>query len=535
MALCNPPFQIKSFDRSLSGLRTVASLGDGQTVALDWHKSFINPPGTWDLVYNIYYSTDKKDVFTDGVKFVITDGSTSTNIQASWKLGDIYYFAVRPSAHEVGTLDVGALPYINGLAMYPEAGLREDMSATDMIIPLDDASLFPPTGLVLIGAEIIGYSSVDLVTNNLIVSQRGVYGYDARIHTTDGYDGYHFFDNPFVTLWRGFEDQNNAVGLDEIKFEKHYPRTDADGYRGQVDIVTGSKNLSVVDDENAGFPAYDQSGYDRTHMADYLSGKCIGTYFGGEYGCADGYDDADGPTRGLGVQDHMNMREEYLLELTGEPVMLFRRQWEGKNSFHYDSSRENTAYRGLDTYGTNFVSGYEQFYSPRRSDGKILVRFGPTKEDYKREEPGIENVFIPNCWTLVTPSIRDGDFIIRFNQDGSEEWRYEIIDVERNRTILEESGAQKFTGVRVRKTDPIYQVRAFRDTAMFPQELLTGVGSVPGPGGIPPHMHRIVINENTLSLAQINQETSIIQGHTHPIINGVVQEALGHTHDIVLP
>src|SRR5690606_10460153 len=138
--------------------------------------------------------------------------------------------------------------YINGLAMYPEAGLRQDMSATDMIIPLDDASLFPPTGLVLIGAEIIGYSSVDLVTNDLIVSERGMYGYDARIHTTDGYDGYHYFENSFVTLWRGFEDENNAVGLEEIKFENHYARTDADGYRGQKDIITGSKNLDVVDE-----------------------------------------------------------------------------------------------------------------------------------------------------------------------------------------------------------------------------------------------------------------------------------------------
>src|SRR5690606_35893971 len=416
MVFCSPPFELKSFDRSLRGLRTVASLGDGQTVALDWHKSFVNPPNMWDLVYNIYYSTDKKDVFTDGVKFVVTDGATTTNIQANWKLGDIYYFAVRASVHEVGTLDIAALPYINGLAMYPEAGLRQDMTATDMIVPLDDASLFPPTGIVLIGAEPISYSSVDLVTNDLIVSQRGVYGYQPRFHTVDGYDGYHYFDNPFVTLWHGFEDQNNAVGLEEIKFEKAYPRTNTDGYRGHKDINADAKDLDVIDNAETGLHAYDQAGYDRTHMADYLSGKWVGTYFGGEYGCADGYD-GEGPVRGLSVQDHLNMREEYLLELSGEPVMLFRRQWEGKNSYHYDSSKENTAYRGLDTYGTNIVSGYEQFYNPRRSDGKIFVRFGPTKEDYKREESGIENVFIPNCWTLVTPSVRDGDFIIRFNQD----------------------------------------------------------------------------------------------------------------------
>ena len=107
-----------------------------------------------------------------------------------------------------------------------------------------------------------------------------------RIHTTDGYDGVHQFDDSFVRLWRGFEDQNNAVGLEEISFEYQYARTDEDGYRERNDILTAKGELNITDDENANFPGYDQTGWDRTHMADYLSGKCVGTYFGGEYGCS---------------------------------------------------------------------------------------------------------------------------------------------------------------------------------------------------------------------------------------------------------
>ena len=208
--------------------------------------------------------------------------------------------------------------------------------------------------------------------------------------------------------------------------------------------------------------------------------------------------------------------------------------WSGKQSRHTSSTRENTTYRGIDTYGTSLVTGYEQYFNPRESDGKILVRFGPTKEDLKREEAGVENSYIANCWTLVTPTITDGDFIIRFNQDGTEEWRYEIVEVDRNRTMLFESGAQKFTAIRVRKTDPIYQVRSIRDTGTLPSEVLTSIGMVIGPGGIPAHMHRCVVSEKTTSVHQINQITSIDQGHNHFVTNGVVGTILNHTHKILL-
>jgi len=540
MPSCKPQVSIRTFDRALYGLKSVGFHGDGYSVSMEWYKSYVEPIN-YDLVYNIYWSNLKSDVFTEGVKFVVPGDQLQATFINLFKAGETYNFAVRAAAHEPGTLDFDSLPESpeNG-KMYPQAALREDITATDLIIPLDDVSMFPPMGIVLIGAEPISYSAIDIVDNNLVLfsqDQRGLYGYDARLHTTDGYDGYHQFDDPFVNLWKGFEDENGVTGVDTNKFEHQYPRTNADGYRGQQDIITGSKNLDVVDDINDGFPSWDHAGWDRNPVTDYLAGRCIGTYFGGEFGCADGYD-STGPERGLSIGDHINMREEYLLEITGEPVTLVRRMWEGKNSKHYSPTRENTAYRGLDNHGTGFVSGYDQYFNTRRSDGKILVRFGPTKEDFKREDSGIENEFIPNCWTLVTPSVQDGDFIIRYNDDGSEEWRYEIIDVDRNRTFSEiaggSNGAQKFTAVRVRKTDPIYQWRAIRDTSMFPSEVLTHFGSVSGPGGIPLHMHRIVINENIVSLQQINQTTSIERGHNHVVENGVVLPALGHTHTLIL-
>jgi hypothetical protein len=529
----------RTFDLSLHGVRTVANVGDGYTVAIEWHKQYLQP-SNWDLVYNLYWSTEQSRIF-DEVKYAVRPNSTSAylsaNIHDNFVPGKVYYFAVKGAGHEPGTLLFDQLPDAEvGFKLYSEASLTADISATDTIIPLNDASSFPPTGIVLIGAELIKYVNVDLLNNYLVVSDRGLYGYDQRLHTVDGYDGVHYYSNPFVRLWKGWEDENTAIGMTTISFDEQYARVAIDGYgfRERTDILSGTSNLGVVDSANVGFPAYDQTGWDRTFLPDYLSGKCVGTYFGGEYGCADGAE-CDGAVRGLGVQDHMNMREEYLLQITGEPVVLFRRMWSGKQSQHTSATRENTTYRGTDTYGTSLVTGYEQFFNPRQSDGKILVRFGPTKEDLKRDESGLENSFIPNCWTLVTPTIKDGDFLIRFNQDGTEEWRYEIIDVDRNRTLLQESGAQKFTAVRVRKTDPICQVRALLDSSPLPTEILTSIGSVNGPGGIPAHMHRIVVQAGSTAIAQINQLTSIDQGHNHSVISGRIIENLLHSHDIILP
>jgi hypothetical protein len=429
------------------------------------------------------------------------------------------------------------LPAFGPCRVYPEGALLNDISSTSLLIPVQDVDQFPHLGVIQIGAELIIYDSVDLADGYLVVSSqsgRGAYNTGARLHTTDGYDGYRYYDNTLVRHFVGFEDDNISVEMEENRFAyPNYARTAADGYKERVDII--NKNLDPIDAANEDFPSWDYAGWRRTSPADLLAGKCVGTYYGGEYGCADGYDGVGRQVRGLSFQDHNNMREEILMETRGRPCVLFRRIWDGKYSKHYDPHRQNSVHRGVDNYGTTMVSGYEQFFNPRRGDRRILVSFGPTKEDIKRDEDGMENEFIPNCWTLVTPGIRDGDFIIRYDIDGNEEFRYEIIDVERNDTILEGTGAQKFTAVRVRKTDPICQVKVLADASTMPTEITTQIGMVPGPGGIPPHIHTIVINEHITALNQINQMTGVMEGHNHPVENGVVKEVLGHVHLIVLP
>jgi hypothetical protein len=167
------------------------------------------------------------------------------------------------------------------------------------------------------------------------------------------------------------------------------------------------------------------------------------------------------------------------------------------------------------------------------SNGRIRVRPGPTTESVKMYEAGYESEFPLDLWTLTVPTIKTRDIIVLFDQEGiNEEFRYEVSDVTRNNTIVGLQGGQHLKVIRIRKYDPAYQIRIFRDSSEFPSKLNTSIGFVPG---IPPHTHEITISEKINSVNQINQTTQLSQGHNHPIVNGVVMEVLGHTHTIILP
>lgn len=183
-------------------------------------------------------------------------------------------------------------------------------------------------------------------------------------------------------------------------------------------------------------------------------------------------------------------------------------------------------------YGTKFVFGYEQYFNPRISSGRIQIRVGPTEENLRMHEAGLESEFPLDIWTLTVPTIKTRDILVLFDQDGvNEEFRYEVAGVTRNNTILGLDGGQHLKVFRIRKFDPAYQIRIFRDSSDFPSKLNTSISFVPG---IPPHTHEIVINEKIVSVNQINQTTAVSQGHNHPVVGGVILEVLGHTHTIIL-
>lgn len=640
------------------GLDAVQSFGEGHTINVRWFQAL--PRSTTNkIAYNIYYATVKTNVFAEGRKFVSIDDALEANI-TDLTPGQEYFFSVRPIEYDPTFYDFSLLPIAHdNLRYYPQSLLRQDISATDLSIPLLDVDGFPNTGVIKVGVELILYTAVDTLNKNLIVAGgtasqnaklvdqgggnyylpaptnigagtinsltlinsnaptetwtirciwvqrdgsdnpiagtakfiaigsisgdvldgygepfvwtadnqivsngilsfsiaetspifrqgdsfivkvagaiegstgRGFDNSKISLHTVSGFDGYYYWD-PTIVLWTDEEEEIfDRIYACQSRFEyPNYPFNLVDGYH-QVPKDLLSSDLEAADAANVDFPMFDFSGYHRTDPVQLLNGTCVGSYIGGEQGCIDGYGNFN-IIRGLSLEDQNTQREDTLLSVTGRPAVLIKRVQTGITCACYLASSEYQDDRCPKCHGTKFVVGYEQYYNPRRSDGRILVRPGPTAENLRMRESGLESEFPLDFWTLTVPTIKTRDVLVLFDQNDNETFRYEVSDVVRNDTILGLNAAQHLKTFRVRKFDPIYQIPVFRNTAMFPSTVQTSIGFVPG---IPPHTHTIHISEKIVSVSQINELTDLSQGHNHDVINGVVQEVLGHTHTIII-
>lgn len=512
----------------IAGIDHVASLGDGYSINIRWFQAYASNQNN-NIAYHIYYSTKKNNVYSDGVKFVSIDDSLEATI-IDLTPGQDYYFSVRPIEYS-GSLENLPISH-NNLRFYPTSILTSNISDSSLIIPLLDVSDFTNSGIVKVGTELIQYSSISgnsLILNS--ISQRGYNSTKIRYHYTDGYDGYYYQDST-VSLWGGVELLTaDRIYVCQSRFE--YPNhafTITDGYfQVEKDILT--TDLSISDEQNVNFTPYDYSGYHRTDPALLLSGGCVGSYIGGEMGCIDGYGNVN-IVRGMSLQERNNQNQEVLLNLTGRPVVLLKRSTTGIVCSCYQPSSEYHDDRCPLSFGTKFTVGYEPYFNPRRSDGRILVRIGPTEENVKMYESGLESEFPLDLWTLTVPTIKPRDIIVMFDNEDNEEFRYEVSGVGRNNTILGLQGGQKFKAIRIRKTDPAYQIPIFKNTATFPYKINTSIGFTTG---ITPHTHTITgSNQDQSNWTQI---TSMSQGHSHEVrlVNGVltIMPNLGHTHLLI--
>ena len=361
---------------------------------------------------------------------------------------------------------------------------------------------------------------------------RGFNNTTITLHTVGGFDGYHHY-NPAVSELAIIEDTRwDEIYACQSRFEyPNFAATIMDGY-SQVNQDYLSTDYAAADAANVTFPEYDYSGYHRTDPVLLLNGTCVGSYIGGQMGCIDGYGNYS-IFRGMSLQNQNTQRQDILLSITGQPACLIRRVQTGITCSCYLASSEYPDDRCPFCNGTKFVIGYRQYFNPRMSDGRIQVRLGPTAENLRMHEAGLESEFPLDIWTITVPTIKTRDILVLFDQDDNESFRYEVGDVIRNQTILGLDGGQHLKTFRIRKTDPAYQIRIFRNTSDFPSTLTTTLGFAPG---IPPHSHTVQISEKILSVNQINQTTGLSAGHNHEIVNGVVMPGgLSHFHQIVLP
>lgn len=137
-----------------SGLNRVSSLGDGYSINLKWYFAYPSSPNN-KIAYHIYFSTDKRRIFAEGVKYVIVDGSLQANV-IELTPGQEYWFCVRPVEYDPNVIDwLPDLPVAyDNVRFYPSSLLRTNMSATDLIVPLIDVDGFLETGLVKSGIRI---------------------------------------------------------------------------------------------------------------------------------------------------------------------------------------------------------------------------------------------------------------------------------------------------------------------------------------------------------------------------------------------
>lgn len=523
------------------GLKLAADNGTGTEINLTWEAAY--PFESGDTVfYNIYYAATKDVVFDGYPDFLVTD--TRATI---WGInpGKTYYFGVRVSEFETGTFTYYGMQQAGpDMFFYPSfVKTTEIISDIATTVPVTSTDGFPNYGIILIDAELIRYSSIQVYPPAFIVSERGF---------SDTIESSHSI-NSDVSLYFGQEDSNTITASSVPTFQKpNYALTyvlgdgyGPDGYRDGYDgyaqhdgylrfkqeTIDSVTSPGTQNDESGTFPRFDYCGTWRSMSPQsFMQGQCQPSYFGG----VQIRTDQDGNrhlVKASNVQTHMLQREEMLLESTGEPFVLVRRMWTGMRCHCFMLRREHPDSRCPTCFGTGFVQGYVQFFNPRRSDRRVLVRVDPATDDLSIiDRGGFEPVYEPDAWTLPFPQIKDRDILVRFIEDTLEEWRYEVLNVTRNKVMFTQTGAQKFKLKRLPKDDEIYQFPIIRNTAPMPGTIWTSENSTPG---ISAHSHGIVVPDG-VSLLTLKVATLEAQGHNHIIYNGVVQPVLNHTHIIVL-
>ena len=524
------------------GLVSAVDMGVGTEVNLAWKEAAPRSDG-YKVLYNVYYSTldddlktitkDNTEVLLDGYPQYVVDGYSMT--VKGLAPNDTHYFAVRAFDYNTTYFTLSGLYLADtDVYYYPETsmdGYLDEYGTTLNVVSTDG---FPDYGVLFVGTELISYSGLTATTFTGL--NRGTANTNAQ----------YLADATPVYLWKNNEDTNTTVLQATPTFQKpNYAITYVlgdgygfDGYRDGYDgyaytdgylAIRGQpfdNNTTSVfqNDQEGDFSRFPYCGtYYRRSAQNFLQGQCSGSYFGGMKKNSNG-----DLVRSNNLYDEMNNREELILESTGEPVYIFRRMWTGTRCHCQMSRREHQQGRCPTCFSTGFVAGYLPLFNDRRPDLKFLIRVDPTTDDLLNNPQGLEPDYKPSGWTLAYPGIKDRDVIVRFNPEGTQEYRYEILNVTRNRVLFSNPGQQKFTMQRFPKTDIIYQVPIIWDYLPY---AVVGNTSIESTDVIAPHSHEIVIPSGQ-SASDLSFMTLESEDHNHAVYNGKVVPAAGHTHTL---
>lgn len=142
-------------------------------------------------------------------------------------------------------------------------------------------------------------------------------------------------------------------------------------------------------------------------------------------------------------------RFKWLIQITGERFLYYRRKYQGDLCPNYDKIRhnhpilENCPY----CFGTGIVGGY---FRPIEVWISIIT---PVPQRFRQVEHGIRNEFNISGWTLWEPSFQNKDFVVR--KDGSRFWIVEKKETRWRSHVLRQMLSMEF----IEKNHPIYKIK----------------------------------------------------------------------------
>lgn len=435
------------------GLRVVEDVGNGMGLRLSWGRAIASDSN--NLVhYNIYYSDTRFGVFSDWPQAITTEQQVIINVEP----GKLHYFAVRATEFDPAEFDITQLEQIGtDLYQYPDTViLQNDIDAYGAALDVVNTNGYPESGFLLVDTEVMQYSVKTGSAFDVEDTERG-----EIVTYIDTHDA-----GTEVKLWHGVEDKNTVIFEETAAWHRSHgvPRNTTAAAEGELNVADDgyreaaadhlTTDLTASDENTEDFPSYDYNSYHRPSLQATFSGDCVKSYVGGEFNGG----------RGFFFQDRNLARLDAILQVTGEPLVLLRRKWTGRRCRCQGLRREHPTTRCKYCYSVGFEGGYDRYVNPRpiserfeNTEGFILARISPYTDDL--ELTSAQSLSQPvelDAWTINVPTLKDRDFIVRFNEDGTEEFRYEVLDVNRNKLFFGQTGKQGFKVRRHDKTDIIY-------------------------------------------------------------------------------
>lgn len=177
-----------------------------------------------------------------------------------------------------------------------------------------------------------------------------------------------------------------------------------------------------------------------------------------------------------------------LIEARGEYSLLVKRILDGTPCSCYDWVTKTPMRKYcLECYGTRIRGGYQLYQDSRRTDGKIIIAAPFSDATINWEDYGRDLEEENTWWTLPYIPLVNGsttnsyDFIIRYNNDGTELGRYYVMNVRPSRSVENKITYQMFKARLADRPTDTYRGDILYEIDVNKLQKITGSGVQHGP------------------------------------------------------